>query len=550
MAKDQSMDGLRIARRTLLQTSVGLAALGSTTAALGGAHEKSESGPVPVAPFKSMRDYIAALEARGLVVRIPRVDQDAYEATALMYRMRDEHGMRGAPAMIFDEVRIDGKWVKGPLVINESGNLDGECLVFGLEPISEAPLTRAPYQSYRRAREHVEALLAKTDGAYPGIAPVEVTRDQAVCKEVVLRGDEIDLTKFAFIKGNPGDAGRYINTGSVFTRDPRQGVNFGTYRCHLRGPRELALNSEPGQTGYRHMMAARKRGEKTMQVAIALTADPYFWMVSSSKMAFNAEAKTDEIEMGIAGGLAGQPIEVVRCETNDFRVPAWAEMIIEGEVPLEEMRPEGPYAEMVGYQGQVKDEVFWVRVTAVTHRRNPWLMNNFTGVQAGSLMSASHAGAVYRLRKKFPYVVDWLSDTRAVGLTVVSINKTEAGQGIEVAEHIAKRAFFAKVVIVVDDDVDISDHEAVFAAMGARWQPDGNTRTYPPRPSMPLDPSNTAPGRGSKIAIDATRALPGEGRKTPWPATNRSLLETGAPEAIANVDQKWGELIKGWQRDA
>ena len=84
---------------------------------------------------------------------------------------------------------------------------------------------------------------------------------------------------------------------------------------------------------------------------------------------------------------------------------------------------------MVGYQGQRKKEVFWMRVTAVTHRRNPWIMNNFTGLQAGSLMAASHARPLYRLKQEIPAVVDFFSDTRSVGVTFVSIRKTRAGQG-------------------------------------------------------------------------------------------------------------------------
>jgi UbiD family decarboxylase len=251
-------------------------------------------------------------------------------------------------------------------------------------------------------------------------------------------------------------------------------------------------------------------------------------------------------EMSIAGGLAGQPIEVTRSETNDFMVPAWSEMIIEGEVPLDDLRPEGPYGEMVGYQGRVKDEVFWMRVTAVTHRRDPWIMNNFTGAQIGSLAAASHAGAVYKLRKVFPFLTDYIYDTRAVGLTVASINKTEAGQGMAVASHLAETNFAAKIVVVVDADVDVSDHEQVLAAMGARWQPAGNTNLYESLPALPLDPSSLRRGSGSKIAIDATRALPDEGRDAAWPVMNRVLLEQGAPEAFAQVDKKWGDLIRGW----
>ena len=101
-----------VSRRDLLRTGATLAAIGGVTGGTAACSSGNETAR-PEAPFNSMREYVAALDARGLLVRFPRVDQDAYEATALMYRMRDRHGMRGAPAMLFDEVRIDGRWVRG-----------------------------------------------------------------------------------------------------------------------------------------------------------------------------------------------------------------------------------------------------------------------------------------------------------------------------------------------------------------------------------------------------------------------------------------------------
>jgi 4-hydroxy-3-polyprenylbenzoate decarboxylase len=530
-----------ISRRELLATSMGVAAL-SAAPAMASA-KTLQTGANTAAPFNSMRDYVAALDKRGLVLRIPRVDQDEYELTALMYRLRDQHGMRGAPALLIDEVRIDGKWVKGPLLINESGHMDGECIAFGLDPVEE-PLDLPAFGSYRKARAHVESLLSANDGLYPLIDPVEVSAEQAACKEVILTGDDIDLTKLQFIQGGPSDAGRYINTGSVFTRHPKYGVNFGTYRCHLRGPREIGLNSEPGQTGHRHLMAAKKRGEKVAKVSIALTSDPYVWMVSGGKMSYAFDRPVDE--MAIAGGLAGSPRQTVRSETNDLMVPAWAEMIIEGEVPLDDRRPEGPYGEWFGYQGPVKENVFWMRVTAVTHRKHPWIMNNFTGIQAGALMSANHAGSLYRLRQEFPNITDWFYDTRSSGFTVVSIDKKEAGEGMALANYIAEKNFTAKVIVVVDSDVDVTNQEAVLMAMVARWQPHGNTKLWESMPILPLDQSAPRVGRGSKISIDATRQLPSEGRDRPWPSMNRALLEEGAPDALARVDRKWGKLIREW----
>jgi 4-hydroxy-3-polyprenylbenzoate decarboxylase len=527
-------------RRELLGGSLGLSALTPVTANAF-VHKQNVKKQ---APFDSLRDYLAALDEAGLVVRIPRVDQDAFEATALMYRLRDQLGMNGSPTLIIDEIRIDGEWVKGPLIINESGHLHSECIAFGLQPEDVSPLRQESFSSYRKARAHHEATIAANGGSFPELSPVEVPAEDALCKEVVVTGEEIDLTKFAFIKCNPSDAGRYINTGVVITRDSKLGMNMGTYRCHLRGPRELGLNSEPGQTGYRQLEAMRRRGEKTAYVSIVLSPDPYVWIVSGNRIA--DPFKWPVNELALAGGLAGRPLQVVKSETNDHLVPANAEMIIEGEVPLNEKRPEGPYGEMYGYQGKVKERQYWLRVTAVTHRKQPWLMNNFTGLQRGTLMAPGHAQSFYKLQQKIPSVVDYFGDNRAVGMTFVSIKKTRAGEGLEVARQITESNFFAKVVVVVDDDLDVTSQEQMLAALGARWQPAGSTHIYDKLPGMPLDPSAVKRGRTNKIAIDATRQWPEENGPASYPPMNRALLEQGAPAAFPRVDEKWGELIRGW----
>jgi 4-hydroxy-3-polyprenylbenzoate decarboxylase len=533
-------------RRDLLGTGLALGALAGSTGSRAAGH-KGSGAKVPTAPFDSLREYLAALEARGLVMRIPQLDQDAYEAAALMYRIRDQHGMRGGPALLIEEVRIGGRWLKGPLIINESGNLHAECLIFGLEPVTGDPVIRPSYASYRKARDHVIEMLRANGGEYPAIEPVAVTRAEAPCKEIVREGDDIDLTQFPFIQCNPADAGRYINTGVVFTRHPQQGLNIGTYRCHLRGPREIGLNSEPGQTGYRQLMAMREAGEEIAPVSIALSPDPYVWILSSNKLASRRRGSGPVNELAIAGGLAGRPLQVVRSETNDFLVPATAEMIIEGEVPLQDMRAEGPYGEMVGYQGMRKAQQFWMRVTRVTHRREPWIMNNFTGLQAGSLMAAGHARPFMELQQQIPEVVDFYADGRAVGCTFVSIRKTKPGQGLEIAKQIAATRFNSKVVVVVDDDLDVTNQEQMLAALGARWQPDGNTHVFAAQRGLPLDPSAPQRGRTSKIAIDATRQWPEEGGPDNFPALNRTLLEQGAPEAFARVDAKWGKAVRDWR---
>ena len=543
----------KVSRRDFLGT--GLAAVSAVSAesilagtANAASHRTSNTSrsaeTIPTPPFDTLRDYIAAMEAHGQVVRLPEVDQDAYELTALMYQILDDYGMFGAPIIVAERIKIDGQWVQGPVIGNVMGPWDTEALTFGLDIVPDDGVA-----TYRNAKAHFTAILEGNGGSYPLIPPVEVSADKAHCKEVILRGDDIDLTKFAFIQTNPGDAGRYINTGSVFTKDPEMGMNFGTYRCQLRGPREIGVNPEPRQTGWRMLMAARERGEKTANVSIALGQDPMVWMVSAARVSGRVRGSKEPInEFAVAGGFRGKPLEVIRSETNDMLVPAQAEMIIEGEVSLTEWKPEGPFGEMYGYLGRKKEENFWMKVTAVTHRRDPWLMNSFTGVLRGHVRAPLDAMSLYNIRKDLPEVVDWFAPNDTPGVVFIAIKKTEAGQGIKVGRHIAETIRTSKIMIVVDDDLDVTDRTDMVFAMGSRWQPYPASYIYEEITGMLMDPSSPNRPMSSKMVIDATRQWPEEGGPEVYPELNRALLERLAPESFALADAKWGELIRNWAK--
>ncbi len=274
-----------VSRRSFLAATAGMAAIGCETldaanakiaAAEKTAAERRATAPKP--PFDTLREYVAALEAHDLLLRFERVDNDEFEAAAIVYALMDKYGWYDAPAVLIENIKEGGKWLKGPIVINHMGHWDTECITFGLEPVKGN--SRA---SYQRALDYTREMLV--DGQIAQIPPVEVSRDKALCKEIIETGDDIDITKFAFITSNPADGGRYVNTGSIFTTDPELGVNFGTYRCQIRGPKILGVNPEPNQTGWRMLMAAKERGEKYAPISIAVGQDPAVWTVSGSKIA-------------------------------------------------------------------------------------------------------------------------------------------------------------------------------------------------------------------------------------------------------------------------
>lgn len=487
-----------------------------------------------MAPFESLRDWIAALDARGLVLRFRDVDQDAYEATGIMYALIEEFGRREAPAVVFENLRANGQVYPGPIVANVQGHMDAEALLFGVEPHPHDPR-----RSYRRVKDLLLAQLERDNGEYALIEPREVRAEEAPCKEVRLTGDEVDVTAFPFIRGNPGDGGPYINTASVFTRDPDLGVNLGTYRCQVKGPRKVMVNFEAGQTGHRMVMAASQRGETTVRVALVIGQDPMTWMVSSSRVPNRIGNRKPIDELAVAGGFRSKAIDVVRTGGGDFLVPANAEMVIEGTVDIVNLEPEGPYHEMYGYMGIAKEKNYVMRVDALTHRRQPWVMNSFTGVVSEYCTAAQSAASIYSLRKTFPQVVDYFMPGDSQGIAYISIRKDAPGQGLKVAEPLANFNPLSRIVIVVDDDIDILDSAAVRFAIGSRWQPGSATEILRGKRAFALDPGSPDRVTTSKAIIDATRQWPEEGGPPVYQELNRAVLLRAAPDIVERMKARW-----------
>lgn len=480
-------------------------------------------------PFDSVRDYVAALEARGRLVRIEKMDQDKYEATAFAYKLIDKMGYYDAPAFLIENVKIDGQWIRGPVVGNLYGGWDTEAMAYGVEEITDDQNAM-----FRRTRDRLVAL-ADREGKWPKIEPIIIAAADAPCKEVLLTGNDIDLLKFPFLQSNPGDAGRYINSASVFMQDANLGRNVATYRCQVKGKAKIGVNAEIGQHGYRFLMKARKNNNNAVQVALALGQDPIIFALSASKV-----TGLGEDELDVVGGLRGKPVELVKCETSDIMVPAHAEMIIEGEIPLE-MEEEGPYGEVYGYMGLKKPKNFFMNVKAITHRRDPLFINSFAGVTKLVHSMPTEANDFMKYKRLVPSLVDFHAPAEITGLAIASIDKIRPGEGMVVGQLIAATRMFSKMIIVVDMDVDILNTTQILQAIGTRWQPDPASLLIPQTAGMPLDPSQPKRGLTSKMVIDATRQLPQEGGPDKWPPISRTVLEDSHPDAFELVEENWSK---------
>jgi 4-hydroxy-3-polyprenylbenzoate decarboxylase len=467
-------------------------------------------------------------------MRFDRVDQDAYEGTALMYRIVDRFGRYRAPIVVFNEVKIDGEWMTGPVIANQLRHVEAETLLFGLEPV--------PYDdsaTWHTARAYLDEMLKASGGEYPTIAPVEIAASAAPCKEVVVSGDEIDIRKFPFFKNNPGDSGRFLNTASVFTSDPEMGLNIGTYRCEIKGPRHIAVGSGEGQSGYTMLMRAKERGELTAPITIIVGQEPMIWLVSGARIPARRGKKPID-ELATAGGMRGKAIEVVKCDTNDFRVPAATEMVIEGEVSLAAFESNGPYGEGSGYLGAPYETAFTMTINRITHRTNPWIVNDFTGVTRPLIEQPSAALTVAGLQQFMPGIIDY---RYMDSVTWIGIDKTKPGQALETGKRLAKLIPVFKIIIMVDGDVDLWNDADRFMAFATRWQAWPASYIFEDLPTMPLEPSSPQREHTSKIVIDATRQWPEEGGPEKYPDYSRDILAEQMPEIFAEIDAKWGATI-------
>jgi 4-hydroxy-3-polyprenylbenzoate decarboxylase len=432
--------------------------------------------------------------------------------------------------VIVESVKISGEWIQGPIVINQYGMAAHEAMAIGV-PLDDIEAGQH-VQNYKKALKKMMDI--------GELSPIETkTIDQAAApsKEVILKENEINILDFAFIQTNPGDNGRFINTGNLVTIDPETGRNVGTYRMQIKGPRKIGISPEKGQDGWKFLMNMKEKGEDVAQAAVVLGTDPIVFAMSSSKTARSGQ---DELE--IAGGFKGKPVEVVKCENSDILVPANVEMIIEGEIPLNDLEKEGPFGEMYGYMGLPHEEQFYMNIKTITHRVNPMIVNQFTGVTRGYITTPGEAASLRGFSKFMPELRGFHIPIDHVGFLFLSIEKTKPHQAIELAEKFNFLPL-GKIVIVVDEDVDIHNTKEVFQTVGARWQPYPGAKLIEDGPGFFLDPSAKTRGKSSRILIDATRQLPEENGPSPYPKLNKEHLVEHAPEIFALVEEKWGHLI-------
>ena len=483
-------------------------------------------------PFKSIREYLDAVERLELGIHIGDINQDEFEATALIYKLIEKYGVVSAPVVFFDQIQSADQTFHNASTGNLFGNWKLEALALGL-PIDGS----SPQKHYQMALNAIEDHINE-NGKWPTIEPKTINAQLASCKENIVDESQLDLLDFAFLQTNPGDNGHYINTGSLILEDEDLGRNVGTYRCQIKSEKRIGINPQVNQDGWKFLKKLKDQGKQYAQAAIVLGTDPITFSLSGSKV-----AKYGEDELEIAGGLMGKPIEVVSCETNDISVPAHAELIIEGEIPLDKFEKEGPFGEMYGYLGAEQKENFLLHVKTITHRNNPIIPNQFTGITRGCLTAPIEGNLNRRFRDQYDEFIGLHYPLEYPGFCFVRIKNTDIKKALEIGESITKLLKIAKITILLDEDVDIHNLSEVLHAIGSRWQPSRSSKIIDDANGLSGDPSSITKGKGSRIVINATRNSTVQISGEPFPNMNIEILKDKFPDALKDIEEKFKEFL-------
>ena len=302
---------------------------------------------------------------------------------------------------------------------------------------------------------------------------------------------------------NELDSGPYISAGLMISRNPSNGVqNVSIHRCQISGKNRIGVLLLPRHT-WTYARMAEEAGQP-LEVAIVIGIDP------ASLLASQAIVPMDFDEMEIVGALHGAPVEMVKCKTNNVRVPAKAEIVLEGRVLANVQEPEGPFGEFPQYYGRRANRHV-IEVDAITHRKGAIFHTIVGGGMEHLLLGGlpREATLLETLQRNDPSVLDVHLSRGGVCRyhLVVKIRKKQEGQAKNIMMGAFAGHYDIKQVIVVDEDVNIHDAEAVEWAVATRFQADQDLLVVGNTQGSKLDPTTTEDGVGSKMGMDATIPL-------------------------------------------
>ncbi len=487
----------------------------------------------------NISQFLSAIDRAGELTRIAEPVKARLELCEIADRAMKQTG--GGKALYFENVVLDsGERSQFPVVINLFGSMRRISLALGVDDLDEIG-QRITEMLDLKVPEGIIGKLAMLPRLLElGKFPPRIKSGKPACQEIVLKGEEVDLSKLPIITCWPEDGGPYITLPMVISKDPKRGIrNVGMYRVQVTGPRTLAMHWQRHKVGAAHWREMAEKGER-MPVVIAIGADP------ASVYSASAPLPPTIDEFLFAGFLRKSPVSLAKAVTCELEVPAEAEFVIEGYIdPAEPLVIEGPFGDHTGFYSEA-DLYPQVHVTALTMRRKPVYATTIVGrppMEDYYLGHATERIFLPLLKLTIPEIVDYHMPAEGIfhNLVFVSIDKQYPGQAYKVMNALWGQGLMAlaKVIVVLDKEVDVRNvQEAWWVALN-HIDPERDVR-FSMGPIDVLDHSARAFTYGSKMGIDATRKWPEEGFTRNWP----KRIEMDA-DTKKRVDAIWPNLGLG-----
>ncbi len=494
--------------------------------------------------YQSLRDFIAKLEASGDLVRVQEPVSTVLEMTEIQTRLIAE----GGPAVLFENpLDESGQPQSMPVLVNLFGTVKRVAMAVTMDGVER---TQA-----RELREVGEALAFLRQPEPPGglkdavamlpvlknvftMKPKTVSQRSAPCQEEVLTGADIDLGTLPVQTCWPGEPAPLITWPLVVTKGPgdtaEDNYNLGIYRMQVTGPNTTIMRWLKHRGGAQHHARWGNAHDEPLPAAAVIGADPGTILGAVTPVPETLS------EYQFAGLLRGSKVELVDCATIPLKVPAQAEIVLEGHVSLSNYADEGPYGDHTGYYNSVEPFPVFT-VSAITKRKDPVYLSTYTGRppdEPSVLGEALNEVFIPLLQQQFPEIVDfWLPpEGCSYRIAVISMKKSFAGHAKRVmmgAWSYLRQFMYTKWLIVVDDDINPRDWKDVMWAISTRMDPARDITLIENTPIDYLDFASPESGTGSKVGLDATNKVAPETHRE-W---GRKIAMTD--EVVKTIDEKW-----------
>lgn len=491
--------------------------------------------------YNSLRDFLQILEKKKLLKRISTPIDTNLEITEIHRRVIDKKG----PALLFENITHQGKPTKVPVLANLFGTVERIALAMNssedkLSEIGEAlAILRQPEPpgGFKEVL-HLMPLVKKLLKMNPK------TIAKAPCQEVVLKGDDIDLNQLPIQTCWPGEPAPLITWPLIVTKGPDKSnkadsYNLGIYRMQQLSKNKLIMRWLKHRGGAEHHQRWKDSNQKKeFPVAAVIGADP------ATILAAVAPVPETLSEYKFAGLLKNSGVELVKCKTIPLKVPAHAEIILEGYVSLDEYHDEGPYGDHTGYYNSVEPfPVF--NLTAITMRKDPIYLTTYTGKPPDE---PSTLGLAFNdifnplLKLQFPEITDFYLPPEGCSyrIAVISIKKSYPGHAKRIMMGIwsfLKQFTYTKFIIVVDDNINVRNWADVMWAISTKMDFARDVTIIENTPIDYLDFASPQPRLGAKLGFDATNKIPPETQRE-WGKDIEMTQET--TDKITKIWKKLG----------